>query len=254
MSIPSITVVIPVYNHEEFVERAIISATQQYNCRVQLVIIDDGSTDGSFAKICELSDSFPTGSIFFTRENRGAHTTINEGLSLASGEYLTILNSDDVYFDNRLAIIIEEMRERRALFGFSEVEYLNNKDQIVTNDPYVESLRIIAESSEKRPSLSFSLLQNNLAITTGNFVFHRSLYKKVGPFLHYRYVHDWDYILRCAFYEEPLLVKGKLYGYRVHGTNTFKSLADIAGYETGEVMRNCMHLRRIAGQVILNLR
>ena len=81
-------------------------------------------------------------------------------------------------------------------------------------------------------------MRNQLAISTGNFFFSMALARRVGPFQSYRYVHDWDYILRCLFFVEPYALEEQLYNYRFHGENSFKSLAHIAGYETSEVMRN----------------
>lgn len=64
--------------------------------------------------------------------------------------------------------------------------------------------------------------------------------QSVGPFQSYRYVHDWDFLLRALFFVEPYFIDDRLYAYRLHGRNSFKALAGVAGYETGEVMRNAL--------------
>ena len=92
------------------------------------------------------------------------------------------------------------------------------------------------------PTNGYALLKNQIAIMTGNFAFSRKLYEKLSGFRHYRYVHDWDFILRALFYTEPCYLREPLYSYRIHGDNTFKSLAGVEAYETGDVMRNFMRL------------
>ena len=239
--LPRVSVVMPVYNHEIFVERAIRSVAAQSGVDVELILIDDGSTDDSFAIARKVTSEVMPSARLIRRPNKGAHQTINEGLRLASGDFLTILNSDDVFLDGRLKTCAQALRSHNAHFVFTGVEFYDEADEVVANDPYVEDIRQATRTIDEFATLGFALLKSNLAITTGNFFFSRELYRTVGGFRHYRYVHDWDFLLRVLFEYEPIYVPTPLYGYRVHGSNTFRSLADVVGYETSEVMRNCMH-------------
>src|SRR6266852_3055872 len=108
---PLVSVVMPVYNHRDYVTQAIESVYAQTYRPIELIIIDDGSSDGSVKAVRDFIEaSAPPDGIavrFQHRENRGAYATINEGLDLAAGEYLAILNSDDLYVRERLERCIE---------------------------------------------------------------------------------------------------------------------------------------------------
>ncbi|WP_226564828.1 glycosyltransferase family 2 protein [Shewanella chilikensis] len=96
--VPKVTVIVPVYNTELFVERAIISLMEQTLHDVQFIIIDDGSTDNSLAIIKKVLSRYPSRQELVTlisRENRGVAATRNQGLELASGAYVIHLDSDD---------------------------------------------------------------------------------------------------------------------------------------------------------------
>ena len=103
---PLVSVIMPVYNHGRYVAEALLSIVRQDWRPLEIIVIDDGSKDNSLEVLHDTVAKLPqeTGlSIHVSgRENRGAHVTLNEGLDLARGEYVGILNSDDYYFPGRI--------------------------------------------------------------------------------------------------------------------------------------------------------
>ena len=91
-----VSVVIPSYNHRQYVAQAIESVLNQSWPQIDLIVIDDGSKDGSDEAIRQMHDT-RGGFRFVTRENQGLLATLNEGLSLAMGEYFCELASDDYF-------------------------------------------------------------------------------------------------------------------------------------------------------------
>lgn len=91
-----VSVVIPSYNHHEYVLQAIASVLDQDWPDIDLIVIDDGSTDGSAELIQELYEK-RGGFRFVKRENQGLIKTLNQGLSLARGDYFCELASDDFF-------------------------------------------------------------------------------------------------------------------------------------------------------------
>ena len=242
MTLPLISVIVPAFNHSEFIERALRSVVEQTYRPIELVVIDDGSFDNT-AALCEsfLSRNMPTAT-FLKRANRGAAYTINQGIALSSGEYINVLNSDDTFHSERLARCLGRVVDSQSELLFTGVQFVNAADQPAPSDEYVRDLRAAELSAAGLPSLGFGFFRNQLAISTGNLFFSRRLYDKVGSFRDYRYIHDWDFVLRAIFFTEPLRIDDELYCYRLHGSNSFKSLADVAAYETKEAMRNFTHL------------
>jgi glycosyltransferase involved in cell wall biosynthesis len=225
MSEELLSVVVPSYNHEAFIGQAIESVIEQDYRPLELIIIDDGSKDGSCDIVRKYLPKIKAAGItvdFIARENRGAHNTINEGLSRAQGKWLTILNSDDYYFPGRLTTLIAAAKKNKRDFVFSSVTHVDEtgakaSDAHPFRKWYVENLK------REYSTVGFRLLDENIAVTTGNFLFTKQLFGKVGPFKDYVLIHDYDFILRSIAYTEPFWVQKELLAYRVHSTNTIAS-------------------------------
>jgi glycosyltransferase involved in cell wall biosynthesis len=230
---PLVSVVLPSYNHRRFVKNAIRSVYRQTYRPIELIIIDDGSSDGSAEAIREFLNETPapTGiSVQFSaRKNRGAAASINEGIEKAGGDYIAILNSDDAYFPERIEECVAAAHDRNSRLVFTYVEPIDAEDKPVDQEHrwrgwYYDGLM---QELDVSPSVGFVLLTRNIAVATGNLFFHRDLYDEIGPFADYRYAHDLDFIMRSLELEEPTLVRRPLYWYRLHDANTI-NVADEA--------------------------
>ncbi|MDP2057570.1 MAG: glycosyltransferase, partial [Thiobacillus sp.] len=101
-SLPTISVVMPTYNHAEYVGQAIDSVFAQSRLPLELIVIDDGSIDNT-AEVCRRAlASAPIPVTFISRENRGAPATLNQAIKLANGEFIQPINSDDLLPANRI--------------------------------------------------------------------------------------------------------------------------------------------------------
>ena len=240
---PLVSVVLPSYNHRRFVNHAIRSVYRQTYRPLELIIIDDGSSDGSAATIREFLDSAPppTGiSVKFSaRENRGAPATINEGIEKSSGDYVAILNSDDAYFPERIQECVAAARNRNSRLVFTYVEPIDAQDKSVEPEHRWRSWYYDAMMQELdiSPSVGFVLLTRNIAVATGNLFFRRELYDEVGPFADYRYAHDLDFIMRSLELDEPALIRRPLYWYRLHDANTISVPDDAIDAELEQIYR-----------------
>lgn len=112
-----VSIIIPVYNGEKYLTEAISSILRQtYKCW-EIIVIDDGSTDSS-AKIAR---SFDSQVRYFKNEvNRGLATTLNRGIGLCQGEYITFLDQDDLWVEDKLTWQIQAFLDNpqlEAVFG-----------------------------------------------------------------------------------------------------------------------------------------
>lgn len=218
---PLVSVVLPSYNHARYVADAIASVANQSYGNLELIVIDDGSTDASAVTIERALAHFPFASRFITRENRGASATLNQGASMARGEFLGFLNSDDLYVHERVERLVDAVSKGGGEWGFSGVEFID-RDGL-----FSEAVRARAEDHrrwtstlrERFPS-ALALVRYNLAYSSGNLFVHRSLFERLGGFRDYRYNHDWDFCLRATCESDPVVVQEALYRYRYHGANT----------------------------------
>jgi len=102
-----VSIVIPCYNAERYVGEAIESALEQTYDRVEVIVIDDGSTDDSLSVIRSLDNQIT----WRTTENRGAPAARNQGLHIANGEYVKFLDADDVLVRDILENQVEQMQQ-----------------------------------------------------------------------------------------------------------------------------------------------
>lgn len=100
---PAVSVVVPSYNHAPFVQTALRSIFNQTLAPTELLVIDDGSKDGSAELIERSLKDCPFPCELISRENRGLCATLNAGLAKTSGKYFAYLSSDDVWLPEFLA-------------------------------------------------------------------------------------------------------------------------------------------------------
>lgn len=181
-----VSVIIPAYNHEKYIGAAIESVLRQTFHDFELIIVNDGSTDNTERVILGYEDPRIH---YFPQENQGAHNAINRGISLAQGEYISILNSDDLYhlerFDRCLQFL-ETNRDYSVIITYIEgVDSLGNslaedtKKQIFA---WVEMLKRVSGWVKKISWISFMLEK-----TLGNFAW---LNKKQHNYTWWRWYND----------------------------------------------------------------
>ena len=102
---PNISIVIPTYNTEAYVERAIASVLAQTYQDFEIIVVDDASTDGTLDKIKAIAD--PRIKIVTNSQNRGAGAARNQAIAQAKGQWVALLDSDDWYAPERLEKLLE---------------------------------------------------------------------------------------------------------------------------------------------------
>src|SRR5690554_4373775 len=116
---PLISVVIPVYNAEKTIQKTLQSVIDQTFDNFEIFLIDDGSTDSSKELIEEFMSVHPKTKIFyFHQENKGASAARNVGLKRATGEYIALLDSDDVWHKDKISL------QLKAFSDNSEIDFL----------------------------------------------------------------------------------------------------------------------------------
>ena len=222
---PEISVIIPSYNHAAYIGHAVESVFSQSHTDFELIVVDDGSTDNSLEVLSGFND--PRLRVL-TQPNQGAHAAINRGLRAATGEYLAILNSDDLYHPLRLAKMLEVLKADRqvGLMG-SYIDIIDqNGKSLGIKHGYADSspwlLEVPEHSFRAGNDLHKALLTENYWSTTSNFVFPRRWFEAVGEFRPLCYAHDWDFALRTARVARMVLLPKVLMCYRIHETNTIR--------------------------------
>lgn len=218
-----ISVIIPAFNHEKYIESTIVSVLNQNYEDFELIIINDGSTDGTDHVIRAIDDDRI---VYITRENRGAHNTINEGLEKAKGEYISILNSDDVYTPDRLEKCINFLELNKDYSAvISEVSGIDDEGEsvLLNKTPHIEAWQNWYKDAHDlidNYGMFVGSFGVNILITTSNYFVRRSVFDNIGKFKGLRYAHDWDMLLRIAQFNKIHLLREPLLLYRMHQSNT----------------------------------
>ncbi len=107
-----LTIVIPTYNTEKYIRRCLDSIVIPETLKdVEILIINDGSKDGSVAIAKEYADKYPESVKIIDKENGGHGSTINKGLELAEGKYFRVLDSDDWFDTNAYIAFLDKLKE-----------------------------------------------------------------------------------------------------------------------------------------------
>lgn len=186
---PLVSVIIPTYNRADLCARAIRSALSQTYAPIEVIVIDDGSTDGTDEAITR---EFGNAITLLRQANSGVSTARNAGMARARGEYLAFLDSDDLWDKQKLAQQVEWL-ERHPDFGM----VLCN---LAVQDHDGSHVRII----DRRPRLPrdgeiLSDVVRNPSLVPSTVMIRREVYEQLGGFdPGLRTAEDLDFHLRVA--------------------------------------------------------
>jgi succinoglycan biosynthesis protein ExoO len=113
-SLPTVSVIIAAYNAESFIERAILSALQQTIPILEILVIDDASTDRTVAAVERIATTHDNVRLIALEVNCGPSVARNVGLESAQGDWIAVLDADDAFLPDRLAHLLGVARECEA--------------------------------------------------------------------------------------------------------------------------------------------
>lgn len=170
---PQFSIIIPVFNKEKFIEDTLKSVLQQSFTDYEVLIINDGSTDASEAKILAFNDARIQ---YFRKENEGVSEARNYGIENAKSEYITFLDADDYWYPNFLEemfLNIGKFPEQKVFAGAIEIENPKN---------VIPSSYSIPKSAESIVVNYFEASYQEGVIFTSCAAFHKSVFETIGNF------------------------------------------------------------------------
>ena len=213
-----VSVVIPCYNHEKFVQDCIRSVINQTYQNIELIIIDDGSNDGSVFKIQEMIEECKlrfNRFEFRNRPNKGLSGTLNESLEWCKGEFLSILASDDIMLPHKTSIQIEYMIKEpscAAVFGGAK---LLKQDGTIMAERYSRSKKYIFKD----------IILNKYALFSPSQLSRVDIVRRVGGYDANIKLEDWYMNLKLTQAGYTLdSITELVVGYRRHDNNTSNNI------------------------------
>lgn len=146
MNMPLISIIMPVYNAEFYLNQGILSCLNQSYQNIELILIDDGSTDKSIEIINNIIDKDKRVKLFFTPTNQGPAAARNIGLEKAQGDYITFLDSDDFIANDKLEKQLNFMLQNHLVmthgnYAFCDLE--GNQIKLVTTSKKIDYLTLL---------------------------------------------------------------------------------------------------------------
>ncbi|MBV9925449.1 MAG: glycosyltransferase family 2 protein [Acidobacteria bacterium] len=207
-----VAVVVPSYNHAPYVAAALRSVFAQTRAPARLLVIDDGSRDGSPQVIADVLKDCPFPCELLARANRGLCATLNEGLAQTEGEYFAYLGSDDLWLPGFLEARVALLQEReRAVLAYGHAYLVDERGEVF--DCTLDWAHY-ADGDARR-----MLLEETYAPMSPTVVYRRSSVERHGWNERAR-LEDYELYLKLSADGEFAFDPGVLSAWRRHGTNT----------------------------------
>jgi len=200
-STPLVSIVLPTYNGEAYLEQSIESCLTQSYKNWELIIVDDCSTDKTPEIINNFSEKEPRIKVIRHQSNKKLPAALNSGFSDAKGKYFTWTSDDNYYAPDALSTLV------------SYLENNKEKDLVYTDFTMVdEQGEKIGERVTERPEL---LLERN--VVGASFLYHRKIHEKLSGFNENKFmIEDYDFWLRALKHFSFSRLHENLYFYRWH--------------------------------------
>lgn len=229
MANPLVSVIIPAYNAKKFVCEALESVFTQSYRPIEVIVIDDGSTD----RTAEVVESYQTRRInkerliFIHQQNAGPSAARNAGINVAKSKYIAFLDSDDIWTKDKLfrqVQLMETHPDTGLLFGNTR---RFSRDNILVPSLFEQKgydLNFFGEDFYLRHAYN-KILTNGNFITTGTVMLRRECIERVGNFdENLRYSEDMDLWLRIAV-RYPIAYSKDIYMLRrIHEHNVSENV------------------------------
>lgn len=245
---PLISVLMPAYDHQNYVQDAIKSIINQTYKNIELIVIDDGSKDDTLNKILELKDECEkrfTNFSFETQQNKGTCETLNKLISKAKGDYVYIVASDDLvkpYAIECQAEFLNSNPQYGLVVGDNEIIDSNGKkcywDEKRNNVYSKNEAKFLTFADYLKNGCSFFNDKNfgsYESLQIGNYIpngylIRKSILDKVEPFSKEAPLEDYFLMLQLSKYAKFKFLNKVLFSYRWHGANTITNIEKIEKY------------------------
>jgi len=207
-----VSIVIPVYNAKDYLIECIDSALNQTYSDIEVIVVNDGSTDNSLDILKKYKDRIK----IINKKNGGTSSALNAGIKIMSGEWFKWLSADDVLSNNAIEILLNEIKkikvDTKSCIFYSHYDFIDENNNIIGE--HIEQNNNNLKSFDKNIILLHHFYGNG-----STSLIHKSIFDRCGLFDEkIKFQDDYEFWLRCCLLHDIqlYLIPKKLVKYRIH--------------------------------------
>lgn len=222
-----VSAIIPVYNGERFVAEAIESVLAQRGGNVEVIVVDDGSTDGT----AQVASRFQESVRYAYQPNSGPPAARNRGLKIARGDVIGFLDADDLWAENKLELQLARLEDDPSV-------------EIVIGLKQVAKLGKLVDGKHESDNLWDPIV--NLSL--GCALFRRPVFDTIGFFDEtMRYCDDWDWFMRARELGVPMVIHSDVTLIARRHESNLTNRTDVAHSYAIKMLKKSLDRRRQKG-------
>ena len=219
-----ISIVIPIYNAEKYLEECLNSIKNQTYKNIEVIMVNDGSKDDS-ETICKRFSEDDARFRYFTKVNGGVSSARNLGLDNVKGDYITFIDADDWIAEKHLELLINSIKKTNSDIGVSSYKEFNNKDTYYIRVYTKQEKNLLNFEKMNRDeflTLFPKLMSTNVCFNNAvSKLFRKDLVKNLRFDTSIKYGEDLDFYFRLYMNVDSISYVDELtYVYRIHGDST----------------------------------
>lgn len=209
-----VSIIIPIYNSEKFIDRLLNSLIQQTYEDIEIILIDDGSTDKSL-EICKKFKQNDSRIKLLSKENEGVSIARNKGIDVATGEYITFLDSDDTLDKKYIENLVENIEKDYLI----RCNIKSIKNTIIKSDEYIRQI-----------------VSGKIQGVCWGYLFNKRLLENLKFDVNTSYMEDTIFIIQVLQnIEKVKIVKNAIYNYNLNQDSLTQNLNSIENRINGYI-------------------
>lgn len=215
-----ISIIVPIYNVEKYLDRCINSIINQSYKNIEIILVNDGSTDNSL-KICEKYKLIDDRVIIINKKNGGQSEARNFGINVAKGEYISFVDSDDLIHIDMYSILYSAIIKNDSDISICRYKKFNsnNIDRII-HDSIQKKKNVIVKHVNNEYALSKCLNTKRITVSAWSKLYKKDIFNEI-KFPYGTEMEDWaiivDLMLKC---KKVALINKELYYYYYRSNST----------------------------------
>lgn len=227
---PKVSIVIPVYNGENYVRKAIDSALAQSYKNTEVIVVNDGSSDGG--KTEEIAISYGDKIRYYRKENGGVASALNFGIRAMVGEYFSWLSHDDIYYPHKLEKQIGYLKgNEKNVILYSDYDIIDEKSRFIGSE----------KNSHINKENIFYDLMTKWPVHGCTTLIPKHFFDRIGLFdERLKTTQDYDMWFRMSEKFKFVHLDEVLIASRVHPNQGTRSMQDVVQKECNELYSNAL--------------